>query len=411
MSFYFRKTLTILWRLGSCERPGHHCSSSHYYFCFFHSLNVPRLPVCATLWCQCHSCRGVDSSLHHEQEQITNSHIALARHGKSHLLSTQCRGVPSLSSLDSEHIELATSELPRLRKYRILKLPSIPFPFLIVFSNTDYAALNSSPAVIKSRSFQVNPQCPQTPWMLPAGWSHYESSRSITVSTEPGGAKISDVLPGRRIKLLLWRLGFVQEKRRISAQRELPPRRGKGIPLVLGSTGLTAGMQAGLPEEVCNLSACNNQCITAFLREKKVCSKIHWSPCSVLCQSFPKDLLSRQAKIQFQLPATLSYRKQKPGSLLMHSMTTFIILLFSLSNTYQRDLWLSTDATNYFWCHARQPAGGSHLLSFVTSAWDWFTQSIDWQDMLTATRIGILGNFRLQAGSALSSADQKYMVM
>lgn len=214
MSFYFRKTLTILWRLGSCERPGHHCSSSHYYFCFFHSLNVPRLPVCATLWCQGHSCRGVDSSLHHEQEQITNSHIALARHGKSHLLSTQCRGVPSLSSLDSEHIELAASELPRLRKYRILKLPSIPFPFLIVFSNTDYAALNSSPAVIKSRSFQVNPQCPQTPWMLPAGWSHYESSRSITVSTEPGGAKISDVLPGRRIKLLLWRLGFVLEKRR-----------------------------------------------------------------------------------------------------------------------------------------------------------------------------------------------------
>lgn len=214
MSFYFRKTLIILWRPGSCKRPGHYCSSSHYYFCFFHNLNVPRLTVCATLWCQRHSCREVYTSLHPEQEQITNSHIPLAQQGKSHLLSTQSRGVPSLSSLYSEHIELAASELPCLRKYRIFQLPSVPFPFLIVFSNTDCAALNSRASVIKSRSFQVNPQCPQAPWMLPAGWSHYESSRSITGTTEPGGAKISDVPPGRRIKLLLWRLGFVQEKRR-----------------------------------------------------------------------------------------------------------------------------------------------------------------------------------------------------
>lgn len=98
-SFHFGKSLIILWRPGSCESPGHYSSSSHYYFCFFHNLNVPRLPVCATSRCQSHSCRGgVYSSLRPEQEQITNSHILLALYGKSHLLSTQCRGIPSLSS-------------------------------------------------------------------------------------------------------------------------------------------------------------------------------------------------------------------------------------------------------------------------------------------------------------------------
>lgn len=147
--------------------------------------------------------------------------------------------------LYSEHTELAASELPCLRKYKIFQLPSIPFPFLIVFSDTACAALNSRASVIKGRSLQVDLQCPpEVPWMLPAGWSHYESSRSTTGSREPGTAKKADKPPGRRIKVLLWRLGFVKEKQEgISAQRELTPLRGKGIPLILESTGLAAGME------------------------------------------------------------------------------------------------------------------------------------------------------------------------
>lgn len=143
----------------------------------------------------------------------------------------------------------------------------IPFPHG-VFSDTACAASNSSASVIKGSSFLqwVDLQCPQAPWMLPAGWSHYEPSRSIPGSTEPGGAKIWDVLPGRRTKLLLWRLGFVQENEGISAQRRLTPWTRKSIPLMLEATGSAAGMRAGLSEEDCNLSACNNQCITTFLR-------------------------------------------------------------------------------------------------------------------------------------------------
>lgn len=117
--------------------------------------------------------------------------------------------------LYSEHTDLlAASQLPCLRKYRIFQLLSISFPFLIVFFDTACAALNSSASVIKGRNFQVHLQCPQAPWMLPVGWSHYEPSRSITGSTGTGGAKISDVPPSRRIKLQLWRLGFVQENRK-----------------------------------------------------------------------------------------------------------------------------------------------------------------------------------------------------
>lgn len=51
-----------------------------------------------------------------------------------------------------------------------------------------------------------------------------------------------------------------------------------------------------------------------FPEEHKVCISVHWPLCSALCQSFPKDLLSRQAKVQSQPPTTLSYRKKDKKS-------------------------------------------------------------------------------------------------
>lgn len=106
--------------------------------------------------------------------------------------------------------------------------------------------------------------------------------------------------------------GFCTERLEESLPRAgWPHRAGKALQTVLKATG-SAAEPAGRAEEACNLSACNNQRITPFLRNTRyVSAHVHWPPCSALCQSFLKDLLSRSAKVQAQTPSTLSYRKRK----------------------------------------------------------------------------------------------------
>lgn len=139
--------------------------------------------------------------------------------------------------------------------------------------------------------------------------------------------------------------------------------------------------QAGrATKEACNAPACISPCTATSLRNARFASvNTCWPSCSALCQSFLKDLFGKQTKFQAQPPAVWRCRRTTALASLQHASPTHTVYFLLHRYPSERSAALHW-ATEIAGVIPEEQRVGTNSLSVISSAWEWLTQAMAYQN-------------------------------